>query len=392
VRYSRVLRCRVRETAAARVAERASRVEGSAVVADQQWNRLYFDEWVAREGLDLIRGWKVDDVYSVPLKPWARTEGLAVQIQLEGTGELNAAYVQEIPPGRHLAPQRHLFEELVYVLTGRGSTSVWYSEDRKSSFEWKAGSLFALPLNAYYQFFNGSGVEPARYVAVTTAPSMLNLVRNDDFIFNNPARFPERFDSESDYFAGEVNRHPFYGFDIPRNIAFGNFFADIDGLPYDESNRGVGTRGVQFEIGNGVLGAHNALFPGGTFTKVHRHGPGAHVIWLRGEGYTLMWPEGGERLKEEWRPGTMLVPPSWWWHQHCVVSANEAQHLALKLNSRRNKVNRLGISTMKSTRQGGGQMNFEDFPPGLMEEVMRLFRVECEKRGTPVHMEPVYEG
>ena len=69
-----------------------------------------------------------------------------------------------------------------------------------------------------------------------------------------------------------------------------------------------------------------------------------------------------------------------------------AQHLALKLNSRRNKVNRLGINTMKSTRQGGGQMNFEDFPPGLMEELMALFTAECAKRGTPVQMEPVYEG
>ena len=26
--------------------------------AAPQWNRLYFDEWVAREGLDLIRGYK----------------------------------------------------------------------------------------------------------------------------------------------------------------------------------------------------------------------------------------------------------------------------------------------------------------------------------------------
>ena len=27
---------------------------------EQQWNRLYFDEWVAREGLDLIRGTHVE--------------------------------------------------------------------------------------------------------------------------------------------------------------------------------------------------------------------------------------------------------------------------------------------------------------------------------------------
>ena len=38
-----------------------------------QWNQLYYDNWAAREGLDLIRGYKVEDVFTVPLKPWART-------------------------------------------------------------------------------------------------------------------------------------------------------------------------------------------------------------------------------------------------------------------------------------------------------------------------------
>jgi len=48
----------------------------------------------------------------------------------------------------------------------------------------------------------------------------------------------------------------------------------------------------------------------------------------------MIWPDGGEKRKEEWRRGTMLVPPDWWWHQHCVVSKEPAQHLALKLSVR----------------------------------------------------------
>lgn len=70
-------------------------------MAEQKWNVLYFEEWVKKEGLELIRGYKVDNVFIQPLRPWARTGGHAVQIQLEGTGELNAAYIKE--PAQHLA-------------------------------------------------------------------------------------------------------------------------------------------------------------------------------------------------------------------------------------------------------------------------------------------------
>src|SRR6266700_758250 len=107
-------------------------------MADQEWSRLYYDDWVAREGLDLVRGNKVENVFTVPLKPWARTGGHAVHIQLQGTGDLNAAYVCEIAAGKELAPQRHMYEELVYVLKGRGSTAVWYPGKPKNSFEWSA--------------------------------------------------------------------------------------------------------------------------------------------------------------------------------------------------------------------------------------------------------------
>jgi len=51
-----------------------------------------------------------------------------------------------------------------------------------------------------------------------------------------------------------------------------------------------------------VLGSHIWEGPPGTFSSVHRHGPSAHVLWLKGEGYSILWPDGGEdsKLKEEW--------------------------------------------------------------------------------------------
>jgi len=279
-------------------------------------------------------------------------------------------------------------EEMIFVLSGRGSTSVWNAGEKKNSFEWQAGSLFAIPLNAHYQHFNGSGTEPARYLAVTTAPIMMNLIRNDDFIFNNDAVFPERYDNEEHYFSGKISKEKFDLWDIPGEINFSNFFADVYSVDMRESNRGVNSRGFSFEMANGVLGAHVVELPGGTFSKLHRHGPGAHVIWLKGEGYTLMWPDGEEKnkTKEYWGPGTMIVPPNWWWHQHCVISKGEAEHLALKLSSKRNKVDRSTFYTMRSTKKGGNQMNYEDIPADVMAEVTQMFLDECAKRGTPVQM------
>lgn len=363
-------------------------------MADSKWNRLYYDDWVAREGLELIRGYAVDDVYTVPLKPWPRIGGNAVQIQLDGTGDQNGAYVCEIPPGGKLEPIKHLYEELVYILQGRGSTTVWYEGRRKNTFEWQTGSLFAIPLNACHQYFNLSGSEPVRFVAVTTAPVMLNLIRDDDFIFDNPAIFPGRYDSQEDFFSAPYTTEIFTGWENPTDLHFSNFFYDIHAIPYHQSNRGVGTRGVSFEVGNGVLGSHSLELPGGTFTNIHRHGPGAHVLWLGGEGYELMWADGGERdkVKVDFHRGTMLVPPSWWWHQHAIVSTEPAEYLALKLSSKRNKVNRLSLGTMNSTRNGGSMLLFEDFPPDLLEECKNIFIEECTKRGTPMHMEPIYEG
>jgi hypothetical protein len=135
-----------------------------------------------------------------------------------------------------------------------------------------------------------------------------------------------------------------------------------------------------------------AEFPGGSFTNLHRHGPGAHVLWLSGEGYSLIFPDGGEKVKADWGPGSILVPPSWWWHQHCVVSREPAQYLALKLSSKRFKVNSLSRGTMLSTRKGGNMLHLEDFPPGLLAELRQLFEAECAQRGTTPRLESIADG
>ena len=370
---------------------------------ERWWHRFHYEDWVAREGLELIRGHQVDNVFTVPLRHWPRTDGYAVHIELDGSGERAAAYVQEIPPTKKLNPMRHVYEELVFVLSGRGSTSVWYDEDKKRTFEWGAGSLFAIPLNASYQHFNVSGQEPARYIALTTAPTMMNFIRNDDFIFDNPFRFTDRFDQEQDYFNAEVKSRIYEripGVSGAGNAYFANLWPDINMIfdrPKDETrkfnpetdrNISEGRTGYQFELANGVLGAHIWEAPGGTFTSVHRHGPASHVLWLAGEGYSILWPDGGEdnKQKEDWGPGTLIVPPVWWWHGHNVTSREPGRYIALKMSSRKNMVTRAHEFTTVSTRLDprGQQISFADLPPETLADLKRIFLEECAKKGTPV--------
>src|SRR5207249_2034617 len=123
---------------------------------------------------------------------WPRMDALGAYALCRGRGDFADMYVCEIPPGSRTSPQRHLYEAVVYVLSGRGSTTLDAPEGKRS-FEWREGSLFALPLNARYQHFNGSGQKPARFAAVTDLPLVFNVFRSESFIFENDATFPERF-------------------------------------------------------------------------------------------------------------------------------------------------------------------------------------------------------
>ena len=79
-----------------------------------------YQRWLRMEGLPVIRDYYIEDIRAVPLEPWERRGGSGVYLNLIGTGDMNDATICEIPPGRSLNPERYLFEEMVYVASGRG--------------------------------------------------------------------------------------------------------------------------------------------------------------------------------------------------------------------------------------------------------------------------------
>ena len=38
-------------------------------------------------------------------------------------------------------------------------------------------------------------------------------------------------------------------------------------------------------------------------------GPGAHIVILSGEGYSLLWEPGKPRTRIDWRPARSVIPP-----------------------------------------------------------------------------------
>ena len=339
-----------------------------------------YTRWVKAEGLDIISAHYVPNLHTVELKPWARRGGSGVYINHEASRTSNDCYVCEIPAGKALEPQRQLFEEMILVLDGRGSTSVWNDAGQRITFEWKAGAMFAIPLNCWHQHFNGSGREPARYVAVTNAPPVINLYEDIDFVFGCRHDFKSRFAGEPDYFSNKGEQKGL--------LLDTNFVADAVNIPLiNAKERGAGGGHIRFNMAKGSMNSHISQFPVSTYKKGHAHGPGAHVIILSGEGYSLMWPEGEEPKRYDWKVGTMIVPPNMWFHQHFNTGTVPGRYLAFKheVVSIRNAQ---GVpKAWISRRVGGDQIDYVDEKP----MVRKLFSEELAKHGMKSKMDEAYE-
>ena len=226
----------------------------------------------ATEGIPIITGFAVDDLRTVEVKPWARLECLGAYINLDGAGATNDAYVAEIEPGKKMAPERHIFEKNIYVLEGRGATLVGDDPNSRISFEWHKGSVFSVPINVWHQHLNGSGTEPARFVAVTTAPLTMNLFHNEGFIFNNSYVFEDRMGGAK-LFQGEgrQGRRP------PREVCGGRrdfVLRAEEGASEGDARTGTRSRSLRSrssEQGGAAADAGGLRLPAGARRQLYGH-------------------------------------------------------------------------------------------------------------------------
>jgi uncharacterized RmlC-like cupin family protein len=334
-------------------------------------------DWCAGEGVPIIEDFGVD-LHKVETSPWARMGTDGAFVHLKGRGDFMSIFVIDLPPGGKCAPQRHLYEEVIYVLSGNGSTTIEV-EGERHSFEWGPNSLFALPLNARYQHFNGSGTAKARLISANNLTIVLNLFHDADFIFDNPAVFRGRM-GKPGYFEGEgvrIETQP------GRFMWETNFVADVTAFKLEGwEKRGGRSSNMRFALADGVIHVHTSEMAVGTYKKGHRHGPDFHVLVLTGHGYSLFWYEGDEHFtRVDWHPGVVFAPPDQMFHQHFNTSRHPARYMPFALGSLRYPLTAekrhvfLGVDV--AVQKGGCQIEYEDQDP----RIHALFLEELARNG-----------
>lgn len=357
----------------------ASQKEGVTFLRDP------YLEWASAQGIPVVEDFGVD-LTALELKPWDRLGADAAFVHLKGRGDFIAVTVVELAPGASAEPQRHLFEEVVYVLSGHGTTTVESADGSlRHSFEWGPKSMFALPLNVRYRHFNAEGTRPVRFATTSNLPMMMKTFRNERFLFDNHADFDARM-GEGRHFGGEGDFVPVRP---GRHMWVTNFVPDLSAFELQGwKARGAGGSNMMFVLADGTMHAHVSEMPVGTYKKAHRHGADFHIFAVTGEGYSLLWYEGDEDFRRvDWRHGVLYAPPDGMYHQHFNVSPEPARYLAVAFGGLRYPFSEDKVRTFMgmdvSVRDGGRQIEYEDQDP----RIHRLYVEELSKRGLTPSMD-----
>ncbi|MCG8591798.1 MAG: hypothetical protein MJE66_21080 [Proteobacteria bacterium] len=313
---------------------------------------FYYDRFLESEGLPVYEGYSVDDVGRLALKPWPRLGAMGAYLRLHGHQGFAGAYVLEIAPGQRTLPERHLYDEILYVESGSGLVRLWQRPPVPAEgVACRAGSLLGIPLNASHCIEN-TGAAPLRVVGFTNAPTVLDFYRSPEFVFGSDFVFGDRWQGALDAFEpGPVRRE---GERWPAGDALDpfvcDFVADVRALgpvmhEWDEKRAHFAT----LWMNRATLAPHVSAWPPESYQAAHRHNGGASVLLLAGEGFFLMWPrEAGLRpwqdgraeavVRGELRPGSLYSPPTDWYHLHFNASPEPALYLAVTVQGRADRV------------------------------------------------------
>jgi quercetin dioxygenase-like cupin family protein len=352
-------------------------------------------EFIEQEGLPITEDYGID-LFTVQTRFWPRVGVNVAACHLKARGDFTNMFLFDIAPGKATEPQKHVYEEVIYVLEGNGSTQVELANGKTLSFEWGERSMFAIPLNAKYRHFNGSGRDRALMVSTTNLPLVLNLFHNEKFVFDLDFDFgregkDDHFNGGGDLVTVKAGSHRWET----------NFVPDLDKIELKAwEERGAGSLNIMFVLADSSMHAHLSEMPVGTYKKAHRHGPGFHVMCVRGIGFSLLWYEGEQEFRRiDWKHGTVFPPDDRQFHQHFNTSNRPARYLATGVGGVRYPLlewQRIaggeGTATSeqgavaKSVSDGGDQIEYQEQDP----RIHAMWLEEMRKNDAPNRMQKYF--
>lgn len=339
-----------------------------------------YESFVEAQGVPVHKGYYVEDANESEVDDWDLTGAKGAIINLVGQEGMNDLHIHEIPSTESMTPQCHLYEEISYVLSGQGLTEIG-PEGEETTVEWGENALFAIPRNTRYRHVNLSDDEPARILSTTDLPLILTLHKDEEVVFNPGHTFDEPADPDY-YTKGEM-------FGEGDNLLWqANFVPDSDIINRieDGSRRGAGNS-IGIHHPHLSMWSHVSRIPVGQYRNIHRHHPGANILVLQGEGYSLMWPSGdpdAEKMRIDWKPGTVFTPPALWWHEHFNLHEDQSRYAAFHASD----VVFAGDNSVFDFKADYNIIDYPDEDP----EIREMFEAELEKRSRVSQMpEGLYE-
>jgi len=370
------------------------------ILGHKSWGRpaTPYEKFCDAQGVPVYRGMLgIYDARELELGYWERMGGRGAIIDLDGMGGLVGGYLIEVPAGGALEPERHLYEEVFFVLEGRGSTEVWIDGGSTQVFEWAKNSVFTAPLNTWHRLVNASA-EPALVLVGTNAPPVMEIYDDLDFVFNNPHVFKGRYDGRADYFEAwsELRIDETTG----RAINAGAVVPDVVNCEVPHSGqRGAGHKHFYIRLGGNFFRGHIAEYPAGRYSKTHAHEAGPALVCLSGEGYTLTWPKSAGttpwkdgksdlvRRQDYKAGGVVSAAPGGadWFHAHFATTTEPFRVMAWLGGYPKRTVGLPGsevVSRNVDIKKGGNTIEYRDEDP----EVREIFKRELAKNGAQFNM------
>jgi len=286
-----------------------------------------YNRWVAtnRTRIPMLEGMAVEDVTTQSLPPWPAmgvdVTGLYLRL---ADYQLTDGHLLQLPPGASTSKLSHRYEVGTYFFGGPGYTLFEVEGEAPQRIDWREGSLISIPLLASYQHFNISD-NPVRLLSVSSFPFVLNAFDDEDFVRGVDYGISDSAAATTGFVT------------ITEKTSTGEQSLNVvpNALTHPtvpNRSRGATNRSAYWQMaGNSMLEMHVSEFGPRSHKRAHRHSSDAFILILSGTGYSLAWAEGNfeNRLRIDWRPGTLFVPPNYWYHQHFNTSFEPARYLVI---------------------------------------------------------------